>query len=262
MHRTPIRRAFLVGAPLLANAAHAHGPEHDVDLHVGYDQQSCYIDLHPELTAQQFRDFGREFADAGVFLPMAGAEPLGGGHLSVGLTYNQTFLDDTQPQWNNTFSHPGNHHFLGSPALPILQGRLGLTDRVDVELMTTGDPSSNWAVVAAAARVGLLGEAAPVSIAGRATYTHLLGAEELNLGSAGVEGLVSRGFGPFTPYVGAGVATTRAVERTDELDLDHATAVGGRATVGAELALGPVRLTGQGMWASVPSLALFLGGSF
>lgn len=259
---TPFRPVRLALGALVATTAHAHGPDHDVQLHVGYDHASCYIDLHPELTAPQFRDFGREFADAGVFLPMAGADPLGGGHVRVGLTYNQTFLDDTEPQWNNTFSHPGGHHWLGSPALPTLQGRVGLSDRVDAELMATGGPGSNWAILGAAARVAWLREGAPLSLASRATVTHLLGAPELDVESLGLEALASRRFGAVTPYAGVGLATTWAAERTDELALDHATAVGGRATVGAEVALGSFRVTGQGMWASVPSLAVFLGGSF
>jgi len=44
--------------PPIANAAD------EPTLHVGYAYSSCYIDLHPELTADQFHLFAREFADA------------------------------------------------------------------------------------------------------------------------------------------------------------------------------------------------------
>jgi hypothetical protein len=241
-------------------AAHEGGP----DLHVGYTHDSCYIDLHSELTDRDFHVFDRQFADAGSFLPMAGARPLGAGHVAVGLTYNQTFLDDATPQWNHTFSHPGGEHYLGSPALPTLQGRVGVGARTDLELMLTGDPQSNWAIAGLAARRVLLvqSDRAPVDVSARATYVHLLGAPELEHDSAAAEVLVSRTFGPFTPYVGAGGVAGLATERTDELDLGSALTFGARGTAGAEVALGPVRLSGQVMLASVPSAAVLVGGAF
>jgi hypothetical protein len=248
-------------ALLATLAAHAHGS--DPDLHVGYEYDSCYIDLHEELGARDFRVFGRQFADAGAFQPMAGARPLGAGHVAVGLNYNQTFLDDSTPQWNHTFSHPGDDHFLGSPALPTLQGRVGLGERTDAELMLTGDPNSNWAIAGLAARRVLLleSEKVPVTVSGRATFVHLLGAPELEHESAGLEVLASRTFGPVTPYAGAGAAGALAIEKTEELDLGSAVTFGGRATVGAELALGPFRLSGQAMLATVPSAAVMIGGA-
>lgn len=59
--------AFCLFASASASAA-AHGSSGNPVLHVGYAYDSCYIDLHPELTAGQFKAFAREFADAGAFV--------------------------------------------------------------------------------------------------------------------------------------------------------------------------------------------------
>jgi hypothetical protein len=249
---------YLAATPL----ARAHGGSEGPKLHVGYAYKNCYIDLHPELSASQFHSFTRQFADAGAFLSMSGARSLAPGQIGFGLSYNQTFLDDASPEWNNTFSHPGEEHWLGRPALPILQARVGLPRAFEAEAMITGDPQSNWAIVGAALRAPILSEStgAPVSMAARISYSHLLGASELDLDTLAVDGLVSRSFGRFTPYAGLGAFVARGAERTIELTLGSETAFGARATVGMEIALGRFRIAGQGTWASVPILAVMVGG--
>jgi hypothetical protein len=256
--------SLAVGALHLFRSASsdAHGSSGNPVLHVGYAYDSCYIDLHPELTAGQFKAFAREFSDAGAFVPMAGARSLAPWKVGIGLTYNQTFIDDSKPQWNNTFSHPGADHWLGQPALPILQARIGLPRSLETELMVTGDPESNWAIAGAALRVPLLVEtpAIPLSASLRMGYLHLFGADELDLDAVSMETLVSRTMGIFTPYVGVGGVVAHGSEHTEELSLGSTTAFSARATVGLEIAIGRFRIAGQGMLASVNSLALMLGG--
>lgn len=263
------RAALLACATLsciaaLASPARAHSEATGTRpaLHVGYAYKSCYIDLHPELTAGQLKDFSREFAAAGAFLSMSGARSLPRWHVGLGLTYSQTFIDDTRPQWNNTFSHPGEQHWLGRPALPIVHARIGLPRAFEGEVMFTGDPRSNWALLAAAVRAPVLSELAGslVSAAVRLEYSHLLGAQEVDVDSVALGGLVSRSFGRFTPYAGAAAFVARGTERTPELALGSQTAFGARATAGLEVALGPVRVAGQGAWSPVPIVALMVGG--
>jgi hypothetical protein len=248
-------------AVLSPATAHAHGDQ--PTLHVGYAYKSCYIDLHPELTAGQFHSFARQFADAGAFLSLGGARSLAPGEIGFGVSYNQTFIDDTRPEWNNTFSHPGEDHWLGQPPLLVLTGRVGLPRAFETEAMVTGDPQSNWALVGVALRAPILREETglPVSTAARLSVVHLLGAQELDLDAVALDGLVSRSFGRFTPYAGMGAFASRATEQTIELALGSDTAYGARATAGLEVALGHVRVAGQGMWASVPVVALMVGGA-
>jgi hypothetical protein len=248
---------------LYVPTAAAHAESEGVVLHEGYDYDSCYIDLHSELTQSQLGSFGRKFTDAGAFLSMAGAESLGGGHVRLGLTYSQTFIDDAEPEWNNTFSHPGDDHWLGRPALPILTGRVGLPARLDAELMYTMDPSSNWGIAGAALRHAVLqqSETMPVSLAARASYEHLIGPDEVNVDGAALESLVSHRFGVVSPFAGVGVTGSLASEQTNELSLDPAFAWGPRATAGLELDVGFFHAAAQGMWASVPSVALQVGGT-
>jgi hypothetical protein len=266
MNITPLRKSgplatvAALAALAVASPAGAHGDR--PTLHVGYEYKSCYIDLHPELTADQFASFSRQFADAGAFLAMSGARALDPGQVGLGLSYNQTFIDDARAEWNNTFSHPGDEHWLGQPPLLVLTARVGLPRAYQAEAMITGDPQSNWAVLGAALRAPILSEAAgaPVSVAARVSFTHLLGAKELNFDAVAVEGLASRSFGRFTPYAGLGGFASRASEHTAELAFGAATSFGARAIAGLEVALGRFRLAAQGQWASVPVVGLAVGG--
>jgi hypothetical protein len=243
--------------------AAAHAESEGVALHVGYDYDSCYIDLHPELTQDQFGRFARKFMDTAPFLAMAGAETIGAGHVRLGVTYSQSFVDDAEPEWNNTFTHPGDDHWLGQPAIPMLSGRVGLPAKFDVELMGTSDLSSNWGLGAAAVRRVVLtqSETMPVALAARATYEHLFGPPEVDVDGAALEALASRRFGPVSPYAGAAVTASLASEQTNELSLDPALSFGGRGVVGTELNLGWFHASAQGTWASVPSVALQVGGT-
>jgi hypothetical protein len=247
-----------------APAAMADAESDGTTLHTGYDHDSCYLDLHPELTQRTLGQFGREFMDAGAFLAMAGADPLGAGHVQIGLTYDQTFIDDATPQWNDTFSHPGEDHWLGRPAIPMLQGRVGVAAAWDAELLVTGDPSSNWALLGGGVRRAILreSEVVPVSLSGRLTYEHLLGPAEVQVEGTAAEALVSHRFGHWTPYASVALTASLGRERTDELSLDPAWAMGPRAALGSELAFGKLRIAAQGLWSSVPSVALNVGGAF
>ena len=252
----------LLLAVYVPNAA-AHAESEGVVLHEGYDYDSCYIDLHSELTQDQFGRFARKFMDTAPFLAMAGAESLGAGHVRLGLTYSQSFVDDAEPEWNNTFTHPGDDHWLGQPAIPMLSGRVGLPAKFDVELMGTSDLASNWGLGAAALRRVVLtqSETMPVSLAARASYEHLFGPPEVDVDGAALEALVSHRFGPVSPYLGADVTASLASEQTNELSLDPALSFGGRGVVGTELNFGFFHASAQGTWASVPSVALQVGGT-
>ncbi len=104
-------------------------------------------------------------------------------------------------------------------------------------------------------------ETMPLSLAARATYERLLGPKDVHVDGAAIESLVSRRFGPVSPYAGLGLTGALGSEDTSELSLDPALAWGGRATLGTELNLGWFHASAQGMWASVPSVALQMGGT-
>src|SRR4029079_2144853 len=104
----------------------------------------------------------------------------------------------------------------------------------------TWSPSSTGAIVAIALRHAFLeqSETMPLSLAGRATYEHLIGPDEVNVDGASLESLVSHRFAFIRPFAGVGGTGSLSSEHTNELSLDPAYAWGARATAGLELNVG------------------------
>src|SRR5262245_27515554 len=102
--------ALLLLVTALAAPRHALG---EPTLHVGTEYEECYLDLHPELTAEEFRTFTAEGSSVVRFQQLAGAQTLGDGTWAVGLALSATPIDDSKGAWNNTFSHPTADHWLG-----------------------------------------------------------------------------------------------------------------------------------------------------
>src|SRR5262245_59777409 len=127
-------------------AAFAHGA--DPQLHVGNEYESCYLDLHPELTQSEFRQFAREAGLAARFQQLAPAPTLGVGRLQISLGFTASVIDDSEGAWNNTFSHPESDHWLGDvQKFPRLILRYGVSDAVDLGAWGTLNPQSNFGFV-------------------------------------------------------------------------------------------------------------------
>ncbi len=264
-------RLFLLLLGLTPLLAHAHGDQQidssqrtdRPELHVAYDYDNCYIDLHPELTRRQMRQLVREFGSGYAFTSMSGPRTLGPRGVDVGVALRMTSIDDTDGAWNHSWTHPGEDHWLGPVRLPILQARVGLSERTDLEAMFSFG-GSNWGIGGLGLRFAVLGVGGkvPVDVSIRPGLQFVYGGPELLIAIAGVDGVVGKTFGPITPYGSAGVATALGIERTDEVDHGQQLTLTPRVGVGAELALGPARIAVEGVASDVAALNIKVGAAF
>jgi hypothetical protein len=247
--------------------AHGGGGPSDprVVLHEGYEYDVCYFDLHPELTANELREFAGEAGQVVRFRQTSGADTLGAGTVDVGVGYQLFFIDDTKGAWNNTMSHPGAEHYLGQElAFPYLTVRVGISDDVDGEVFGTLSPGSNYGFVGLAAKIRLIeeSESMPVSVAVRPNVSGMVGPTELQVWNLGMDLSVSRSFHGLTPFVGVAVNTTVAAETSDDVDLDPQGTVRAAGFAGVDFNW---RFISVGVQAEVSDLVSFgarLGGRF
>lgn len=191
-------------------------------LHVAHAYRSCFFDLHPELTQEEFDEFTAELGAILRPRQLSDAATLGKGRFDLGLDFAYAGIDDARGAWNNTMSHPSADHYLGpSIQFPRLVARFGVSPRVDLGASGGFDPHSNWGLASVDARIALMrqGPGRPVSIAIRPTLTSLIGPSEVWVGNASVDVSVSRRLGPFAPYVGFSSNGSLGVERSDDVDL-------------------------------------------
>lgn len=192
-------------------------------LHVSGAYRSCFFDLHPELTQEEFDEFTAELGSILRPRQLSDATTLGRGRFEIGLDFVRANIDDAKGAWNNTMSHPTADHYLGSSIqFPRLVARYGISDRVDIGASGGLDPHANWGLASIDAKIALMkqGPSRPVSIAIRPTLTSLIGPREVWVGHASIDISVSRTIGSFAPYVGFASSASLGVERSKEVALE------------------------------------------
>lgn len=234
------------------------------ELHVNHGIRDCSIELDPSLTQSQFRKFTREAAQFLTFKLMSPAEPLGAKNFQIGMDYSITRIDDAEPAWNNTFSHPDEEHYLGEVIkMPKLFARMGLSDRIDVGFYFTRNPEANYGFMGGEIKYAVFMESEkPVAIAVRTTYATLLGVEDLNFHMLGVDLSASKKIGMLAPYLGIGANLARAIETTSKVNLDNETILTPRGIVGARFSLSFFSLTAEMDVATVSTFSLRTGFKF
>lgn len=194
-------------------------------LHVHTDYRSCYFDLHPELTKAEFEEFAGELGSILRFRQLGETTTLGRGRFEVSLQFTSSSIDDAKGAWNNTMSHPEADHYLGSSiAFPRLVARVGVSDRVDIGAWGGFNPRSNYGLVGIDSKIVLMrqGPDRPISLSLRPSVASLVGPEEVWAGNASIDVSAGRTMGAFSPYVGFATSGSLAVERSADVDLDHA----------------------------------------
>jgi len=204
-------------------------------LHVNDAYDTCFFDLHSELTQAEFQTFTAELGSILRFRQLGDVAPIGKGRFDIGVHYANTAIDDSKGAWNNTMSHPASDHYLGqSIQFPRIVGRIGVSNRVDVGVWGGVAPGSNYGIVGGDVKIALMtqGPTRPVSVAIRPNVSSLVGPQEVWVGNASIDVSVSRTFGAWSPYLGVSTSASLGIEHSKDVDLDPATAHSGLAFAG------------------------------
>ena len=259
--------ALILALALLSpSSAWSHGAaDSDVELHVGDAFKTCYFDLHPTLTQEEFHDFAGAIGAILRFKQLASAETLGRLNVDVGIAYSYAAIDDADDIWNDTFTHPDDEHYLGTTiAFPRPQFRVGVTDQVDVGAWFSFNPQSNFGLFGFESKIALLRGATPLDLAVRPHVSFLVGPEDLSVVNVSADLAVSRSFSGLAPYLGAGVSGTVAIEHADDVELDNAVSLDAVGFGGLELRWSHLSVGAQTeiTTAGVPGFSARVSGTF
>ncbi len=233
-----------IGAALAALAAAS--PTAAQKLHVNDHWDDCAIVLSHTLTQDAWRQFVAELGVVAYYRPMVSARPLGRGHIEFAIAQTATRIDDSEPAWNDTFSHPDSTHYLfdgDALAIPGFMLRVGVSDRVDVGAYFTKNPNSNYGIAGAQVQYSLVQDARTgIAAAGRITAARLFGPDDVSAGVYGVDLLVSRDVSVFSPYAGISGFVSHGSEHSSHVDLAGEAAAGVQGMVGVALNVWALRL--------------------
>lgn len=194
------------------------------------------IRFDPEITRQEFARFSRLVGQAIYATPVEPARARGLFGFDIGVAVTAIPVDTSASYWEHAV---GDEDFTISDygVVPRVVASKGLS------LVTV---SASWAKIqdtdiqiwGGSVDVPIIsGGLVKPTLALRGAYAQLRGVDEYDLDSYGVEVFLSKGFGPITPYIAAGLQRSDAVGRiTPTITLEDESTVH-RYTAGVRISL-------------------------
>ncbi len=147
-----------------------------------------------------FDDFSEELGLAIAYLPLSPAEPLGILGFDVGIELTAVDIKQDSSYWQEIA--PGAP---GLIPLPKIHVQKGLPFGIDVGVIYSQVSNSNIEMIGGEVKKAFLtGNVLVPAIAVRASYTKLLGVDNLELETVGADISISKGILFITPYAGYG----------------------------------------------------------
>lgn len=159
------------------------------------------IDRLQTLTQTEFRSLAEDLGSALSYKPLQRPTPLGTLGFDIGVAATGTKLKHPELFQRAT----GDADFPSTVVVPSLRAGLGLPFGFDVSAMYSSVPKTGVTLAGAALSWAILsGDKALPALGVRASYTKMFGVDQLDFYAAGFDASISYGFGPLTPYLGAG----------------------------------------------------------
>ncbi len=256
---------------LTGNNVFAHGGDDDdnpnVTLHVNSSLDICGFEAASTLTQSEFDKFGKEVGFILYFKPLTSAKPLGKFKFDLTLENGGlTSIDQTSGAWNNTFAHPDSVHYLGDEImLPAIHIRMGISDKIDVGLWYSDSSplKGNYAFLGYEVKYAFLNNTETGwAAAGRLSFVHDTNIKDFNMTTTGLDALVSKSFGGFSPYAGVVGTMSTVSEKSDRIDLENSNTLGARALIGAEFKWKFANIGAEADFGALTSYSFKIGATF
>lgn len=246
---------------LFASPSFSQGNDGDIYWHIDPSVKSCSMVIDPSLTQTQWNKFARQAGAIISFKSLASAEPLGKLNFTLGIDYSMTPIDQRDPAWINTFTHPDADCPLGDQIqLPTLRARLGVSSRMDVSGYWTTAPGANYGLIGGELKYAFLQESAKVPAAAISTsFTRLTGVPDFNFSVYSVGLLASKRIAMFTPYLGVKESLAIATETTAKVDLKRESLLLTQGFIGATYSIWRFGLAAEYNIAEVNTFAFLIG---
>ena len=246
---------------LLVLIAHAQSYAGDVYWHIDPSVKSCSMVIDPSLTQAQWHTFAKQAGATVTFKSLAPANTLGRMNFQVGIDYASTPVDQHNPAWINTFTHPDEDCPLGDAiVIPTIRASMGVSDKIDVGGFWTTAPGANYGAVGGEFKYGFLPESEKVPAAAlRASVSMLTGVPDFNVNVYSLDLLASKRIAAVTPYVGIKESLIIGTETTSKVDLDQEKLSITQGYVGVAYTIWKINLAAEYNVSPVNTFALVIG---
>ena len=244
---------------LFASPSYSQGE--DIYWHIDPSVEECSMVIDPSLTQSQWETFTRQAGAIISFKSLTPAEPIGRLKYTLGIEYSATPVDQHDPAWINTFTHPDADCPLGDQIeIPTIRGRMGVSRTMDVAAYWTTAPGANYGMIGGEFKYAFLKETPKVPAAAvTASGTWLTGVPDFNFSVYSVGVSASKRIAMFTPYVGVREALAIGTETTSKVNLDQEIIPFTQGFVGMTYSIWMIGLGAEYDIADVNTFSLVLG---
>ena len=206
---------------LFASLSRAQNAEGIVYWHINPNVKTCSMVIDPSLTQAQWHTFTKQVGAISSFKSLASANTLGKLNFHVAFDYGSTPVDQHNPAWINTFTHPDADCPLGDAvSYPSIRASMGVLDNLDVGGYWTSAPRANYGMVGGEIKYAFLKESERLpAAAARGSVTVLTGVPDFDLNIYSIDVLASKTIAMFTPYVGIKTSLVVGTLTTSKVDL-------------------------------------------
>jgi hypothetical protein len=208
---------------LLVLISHAKSNAGDVYWHIDPSVNSCSMVIDPSLTQAQWHTFTRQAGAMVTFKSLAPAQTLGKMNFRVAIDYASSPVDQHDPAWINTFTHPDENCPLGDAIIiPTIRASMGVSDNIDIGGYWTAAPGANYGIVGGEFKYAFLSESEKSPAAAvRASVSILTGVPDFNMNIYSVDLMTSKKLAKFAPYVGLRQSLVIGTETTSKVNLNQ-----------------------------------------
>jgi hypothetical protein len=219
------------------------------------------IEFTDAITQGDFKNFIKEFGTALLFNPMAPAEPLGITGFDASVEMVVTDIKDQEKYWQKMVDDNDPYSFLAVPRLHIQKG---LPFNIDVGAMYLAVPNSNIKLWGIEAKYAILeGSMLTPAVSVRASYSQLLGVDDVDLNTQSLDLLASKGFLMFTPYAGVSMIRVNGSENSEIVTLGDVNETSYRGLLGIQFSPLPLLIiNGEVSFGDVEQYGLKVGFRF
>ncbi len=262
--RTLLTTAASLALILSASVSLAQSGGSNVYWHIDPGVKTCSMVIDPALTQAQWHTFIKQIGAISSFKSLASAKTLGTMNFRVGFDYAKTPVDQHNPAWINTFTHPDADCPLGDAVgYPTIRASMGVSDRMDVGGYWTTAPGANYGLIGGEVKYGFLQESARTPAAAvRGSVTVLTGVPDFNVSIYSIDVLASKDIAMLTPYAGLRTSLVVGTETTSKVDLERESIVIAQGFAGIACSIWKINLAAEYNVSSVNTFALAIGFGF
>ncbi len=246
---------------LFAAVSYAQSTGSNIYWHIDPNVKTCSMVINSSLTQAQWHKFTEQTGAMVSFKSLAPAKTLGKMNFNIAINNSYTPVNQHDPAWINTFTHPDADCPLGDViSIPTIRASMGVSDNMDVGGYWTTAPGANYGLAGGEFKYAFLQESEKYPAAAvRASVSMLTGVPDFNMNIYSVDLIASKKIAILTPYIGFKQSLAVGTETTSKVDLAKESVLIAQGYAGVAYSIWALNMAAEYNVSTVNTFAFVIG---